>query len=774
MNELKTSTCTLQLAKIPFNFEDNYILEGGTSALNYLASKSGFTFSKVQFSKFENKMKYVLRLSDNYNAQFNQISMSDSYNSDSTYLKLFNYAIFVVTSTYKKANTTDETSTGAFLYFVNGVKWKSPQTIELDLKMDVLNTLYIANQLGYSTTNYSHIFDFGNKSNITRYHKARVQLPHTHDITKRVPLIDKLSEGIQAPLYKTNDKIFMTNNEDATAFNYYLVYKNSLDDSSDTNNIVDCYLTYGNLGNPLSKNVLLSGVARIFTPQMVGNNWFYLVAPFTFSLYDEITMQQVNLTISPTDVFMEISKTGDKLRVLTAKANFESTTTQIYITNQIEFNANVTYYYSSSMVARPINNVNQITILPNTTLDNTDRVALWNDINQLNRTDSKIIKVIKLPYPPTTDIAYNVRFTFNSSIWQYDENTKMLKLMDLNTRFKYQVASGSDNWVDFKTNGFMDKNSKSPTASRSIDNEYKLYHSDFRYVKLNYDSFNLILYNELLNTQYYDGAIIIVFFATTTINSRFIFQLNTGFGLYDTSYTDYADTLTISRNNELGLYNSSYINYIRNGFNYDVKNKNRSVAVQYGLGAVQILGAVGSALSSTTTGGIGIAGAISLGTSAIATLTHAVNSQISQETQIQQKLESLKAQANEIESSDDVDLLDVYNKNKLHAIKYCISNDMRQLLFNLFHYTGYKANSIDNITNYINTRYWFNFIQCDLHLINISKQIPIDIIEEFKAKFREGVTIFHRHANITNVSVDSGYNLKQDLENWDVDLVDES
>jgi len=763
MNELKTSTCSLQLAKVPFNFEDNFILEGGSYAHAYFISKSGFTFSKVQFSKFENKMKYVLRLDDNYNAQFNQISFSNSYNSALTYYKLFNYAIFTLSTTYKKQGQADETSTGIFLYFVNGVKWKSPQTIELDLKMDVLNTLYIANNYGFNTLGYHHIFEYGNKSNITRYHKKRVQ-SYTGGY---LPLIDKLSEGIQAPLYKMFDLISRGSGRDD--FNYYLVYKNSLDDSSDTNNVVDCYLTYGELGTPQSKNVLLSGTARIFTPQMLGNSWFYVIAPFECSLYDEITRETKNINIAVTDVFMEISKTGDKLRVLTAKANFESTTTQIYICNQIEFTTNITYYYSTTMVARPINNVNQITILPNTTLENTDRVALWNDINKLNRTDSKLIKVIKLPYAPTNDILYNMNFTFNSSIWLYDENTKMLKLVDLNTRFKSEITN---TWYDVSFN-VISANSKSPTASRYIDNEYKLNHSDFRYSKLNYDSFNLIIYNELLSANYTTNpSSMIEFYCTTTINSRFIFKIHND--IYEKSYSDYPTTLTIARNNELGLYNSSYINYIRNGFNYDVKNKNRNVAVQYGLGAVQILGAVGSAISSGYTGGFGVAGAISLGTSAIATLTHAINSQISQETQIQQKLEALKSQANEVESSDDVDLLDVYNQNKLHHIRYIISNEMRQLLFNLFHYTGYKANNIDNITNYINTRYWFNYIQCDLHLINISKQIPIDIIEEFKAKFREGVTIFHRHANITNVSVDMGYNFKQDLENWDVELVDET
>ena len=96
---------------------------------------------------------------------------------------------------------------------------------------------------------------------------------------------------------------------------------------------------------------------------------------------------------------------------------------------------------------------------------------------------------------------------------------------------------------------------------------------------------------------------------------------------------------------------------------------------------------------------------------------------------------------------------------------------MKDLLFKLFHYTGYKANVVDNITNYINTRYWFNYIQCDLQLINVSMQIPKDIIEEFKSKFKDGITIFHRHDNIEDASVEDGYNIKQNLENWDVELV---
>lgn len=766
MNTLLNSQCKLMLAKIPFNFDDNYILEG--DAIEYFNSKVGFTFDKVQMSKFENKLKYVLRLNDNFNAQFNQISMSLSYNDSSTYLKLFNYAIFRVGSNYSKVGGSQEISYGYFLYFVEGVKWKSPQTIELELKMDVLNTLYIANKRGINYTLYNHIFDFGDKSNIKRYHKKRIK----NELgTLNYPLIDKLSEGIQVPLYKKEDVILKEYDRDE--FNYYLVYKNSLDDSSDTSNVVDCFLTYGELGNPHSHNVLVSGSSqRRFTANNVGNLYIYLISPFTFTIYDEITQQTQVINMTGNLGYCEISAIGNVLRIRTDLLG-QDTNTTFYISAYMEFSSDVIYYYSSSLLVHPPRR-SDIEALPNSILTPTDSYLPWNDINKLNRTDSKLIKILKIPYVPTEDIEFHSGsnyFTYANTVWRYDADSKMLKLIDLNKRFKSTIAKPLDSWMDVSLTSIISQ-TKSPTALRDIQNEYKLYHSDFRYSKLNYDSFNLIIYNELLDSLYLTASSYLDFYVSTTINSRFIFKIRED--IYTESYTDYPTTLTVARNNELGLYNSSYINYIRNGFNYDVKNKNRNVAVQYGLGAVQILGAVGSAISSTYTGGFGVASAISLGTSSIATLTHAINSQISQETQIQQKLESLKAQANEVESSDDVDLLDVYNENRLHRMRYSISDEMKQLLFNLFHYTGYKANEINSIENYINTRYWFNFIQCDLHLINVSKQIPIDIIEEFKAKFNDGITIFHRHINITDVSVDNGYNIKQNLENWDTELVDET
>ena len=41
---------------------------------------------------------------------------------------------------------------------------------------------------------------------------------------------------------------------------------------------------------------------------------------------------------------------------------------------------------------------------------------------------------------------------------------------------------------------------------------------------------------------------------------------------------DYDRLIYVNRNNEVSTYDNAYLNYIRTGYNYDVKNKNRNIA----------------------------------------------------------------------------------------------------------------------------------------------------------------------------------------------------
>ena len=84
--------------------------------------------------------------------------------------------------------------------------------------MDILNTLNYLNAYNSdNTTGAKRFFTYGDKSNITRSHFNRLQTYNSNKYFK----IDKLSEGIKAPLYHKTNTIIESDSE-----NFYLIYKN--------------------------------------------------------------------------------------------------------------------------------------------------------------------------------------------------------------------------------------------------------------------------------------------------------------------------------------------------------------------------------------------------------------------------------------------------------------------------------------------------------------------------------------------------------------------
>jgi hypothetical protein len=78
-----------------------------------------------------------------------------------------------------------------------------------------------------------------------------------------------------------------------------------------------------------------------------------------------------------------------------------------------------------------------------------------------------------------------------------------------------------------------------------------------------------------------------------------------------------------------------------------------------------------------------------------------------------------------------------------------------KLLQDLFHYFGYATN--ERKVPDINSRYWFNFIQCEIEFERRFVQWQ-DFMNDLKQKFLEGITIFHYH---------NGYDLDQEHANWE-------
>ena len=375
-------------------------------------------------------------------------------------------------------------------------------------------------------------------------------------------------------------------------------------------------------------------------------------------------------------------------------------------------------------------------------------------ISTVNRTtDSTLVKVIKLPYSP-------VDTTNMSPLWALDTSggTTFLQM----TKPDVELHSTVTHNVNPLSELNIDLSGIALTNLKNADYESKLFHSDYYQNKFIYDSFTKIFALERINLNSYeifaDTPFVFEFAATNTINSRFLFT----FTQYDTNgktSDDYDNILFINRNNEMPIFNSDYIQYIKTGFNYDMKNKQRTEAGQWiGVG-LSIVGSVASFASSVVTKGFGIAGGITLATTAMAQLTNAVNSTAKAEAAQSQKLLQLREQKDSVFGADDVDLLTYYSNNKAKLMRYTVSERMKSILWDLFFFTGYQC-GYKGIPNYT-SRTRFNFVSCDLELIVI-KNITEDIIKDIKTKYSAGVTFIH--------NVSSTWDFDQKYENWETSL----
>ena len=376
-------------------------------------------------------------------------------------------------------------------------------------------------------------------------------------------------------------------------------------------------------------------------------------------------------------------------------------------------------------------------------------------IADIDRTDAKLIKIIKLPYCPT---GYDVDTGhLGNGEWMYDGAMKMPKLINLNARFysEFTISQNPINDLFVDAEIFI----VDPTQNKDVSWESKLYHSDYYSYKFVYDSFSLDFRLETLGIDYVTKEDLkIDFFMTSTINSKFMFKLPQYVPVY--SESDFDNIVVVNRNNEMPLYTSAYINWLKTGFNYDVKAKNRQEAVSAIGTGLSIVGAIASFASAAYTGGVGIVAGIGLATTAVAGVVQTANTIAQSEQNIQAKQEQLKNQATSVSGSDDVDLMSEYCNNKARLIRYEISPRMKKAMFDVFYYTGYVSGQmkVPDMTS----RVWFNFVKCDI-IFTSEENIPSECVDDLKELFNAGVTIMHRYNGV--------WDWDRTKENWEVNLL---
>lgn len=566
--------------------------------------------------------------------------------------------------------------------------------------------------------------------------------------------IDRVQEGINAPQYhkSSDDVLIKENNKDLS---WYLIYKNKNEPSAEIeNNPVQCFLCSDEdmRVNPSDHKYTAEWYADKFTERGGVGTKFYLISTENLNSYIEI--RNVNHAVLHTielsgHKIIRIAKDGFLINVViyTYNGAWDLTGTTTY--------GDGTYiYFNEVSVGRngPDSTdywtISQYPVDPEINLPQEGHIK---PISQIDRTDNKLIKIIKLPYSPSS-FTYGDTLEYDRSIWTYSTTDGLLQLIDLNIKF--------DNVFKANVNPFKELVINLPeikyTEPRDDYYESKLYSSELYMPKFIYDSFNLNF--ELQNMATIPTEFNVDFTTTSTINSTFMFT----FPEYELKYSDqdYDNILIVRRNNEITLYNSAYINYIKTGYNYDVKNKNIQSTQGWISAGLQIAGSVISFLAAGATGGLSAVAAIGLSTSATVTIANNISNDVKAERSIQQKLEEARNQATSVSGSDDIDLLTKYGNNKAKLAIYKASDNIMKHAADLFYYCGYAANrqDIPNTTS----RYWFNYIQCEPVFNEEETSIYKNYLDDIKARYNAGITVYHAHNNI--------YDWDQTHENWEINL----
>lgn len=688
-------------------------------------------------------------------------------------------------------------------YFITACEWVSRNAVKVKMSIDSINT-------------FREDLEWSPQTTIEREHLDRLFLGGDNKVYR---YIDPEPENIPTTKHIQSKTKLLQNNQDV---NWYLIYDSNLVEGENTPVRCRCVAdealviskTGGGATQTLTPSDLPSGEYNYLlaadNPDFdVTINYHYVglmqddYRDLTFHegtwirhLYYESWQGQTLTRSHWAQVLgMKFVSDGNYITVQLGLSDWEttapsgvtivdvgnntSTTTQSFTINSLNFtrvtyDGNIPFEYAQQLITttQTYNIGSQVT-----------RSTI--PFSQVDRTDTKLIKIINLPYAPCT-VTYNSStgvYTFPSE-WVYESGFMRLQDSNLNTEFGTTVKS-----IDLTSalvDTFDTNNTRSVTDVRRDWRESKMFNSQFSTYKLVYDSFSLEV--PLENIYYYDQGAIgmegvnvpitfdVTFKPSNTMNSHFAFYVDLDSMISDnpnlwegTNYLhhgDYDEYVVTTRNNEESIFSSAYLDYIRNGYNYDKKLKADQAAMSYLMGGLQVAGSVVSFAAGAVTGGISIAAGVALATSAITTFASAAHSDAVAGEKINQKLKELALQGANVSGGDDVDLLKFYADNKAYWIRYVTDAHQYYPLLDLFHYCGYKhpRHEVPNVTS----RYWFNFIQCAPVFSNEGQFVWQNYLDDIRARYRAGVTVYHRHPDkLTSTA----YDWDQTHENWENHLL---
>lgn len=666
----------------------------------------------------------------------------------------YNYAVIQTT-----ANTPIDVKN--YYFYIRDIQREANNVIRLSLHMDVLNTYK-------QWTSY-----LSDRTLIKRQHEDR----YIEKFGKWLPLVDRVSEGIYLRKYRKstshiNDPITGTEK-------WYLIYRTPDMTASDydANNPLTCECVPYSSVKISDASSSGSGVdQRINAADLSIGGGYYILEDSSpgFSYTPEGGTTATN---HPTDpfprLFMTLFYTDDGSTIKVVQYEGTKGANGWIIRNIIPLEPLNPYTYIVFHTATFAYRLGaQTTDIPTIMAANsklqinagsTSVSAVYSsDFDDIDRTDPKIVKIVELPYPPATLVVSGGNYSFLES-FTYSEDREAFIKNDL-----YETTY---NHLNSALAGPSAIAPVSLGAARSLKDP-KLWHSDFSSTIFRFDNFAYEIKAETLETSFnainFSSEIErfemdITFYPSSDVSSNFLFEIKPRFYSHTRIHdeNEYPGFLLTGRNNDKPIFNNAYLNYMRTGYNYDIKTRNLD-------NILSIVNAGAAASGAALAGAFGgpFAAALSAGVGLAASFINTLGTMEKRDMSIERNLVSLQNQAVNVAGSGDLSLFDVYGGDFQVSLLQPADAEMDKI-DDLFYYFGYSRNIFGKPN--IASRSYFNFLQCEpdfydaygLYLPGVD--IPKWALDEIVNKCKEGITFFHW--------VNSAYDLAQKKENLETSLL---
>ena len=396
-------------------------------------------------------------------------------------------------------------------------------------------------------------------------------------------------------------------------------------------------------------------------------------------------------------------------------------------------------------------------------VDDLDRIVADSDID---RTALGLKKAICLPYRPfdRDDAGYLPEGCFVVA-------------------GKILLASASlESTISFTPKGrelYLPSMSAKPTEATdgkatALQLEPKVFSSEFRFSKLAYDSFSIVLKGEesYFNSNLSEignNKVVFKFFASPSMVSEFDLTLYSWPGYSAEEFIlspvwseDYPLHLIINRNNETPVFTSAYLDYLRTGYNYDLKSQ----AVQLGMQGLGIaISAINSGVgiaATFATGGLAAPYAVSAATGFASSIANIGKTAAENQRGNAQRLKELQAQGASVAGNSDFAVSKRYTKNRVSLETYSVEPRLINSARAFFYLKGYATDEIKAPT--CHSRAHFDFIECEpVFQPEALSLFPKWMLELIADDLRQGVTVMH--------PVNGDYDIAQTSSNFELSVL---